>query len=436
MGDRLKGALKRSGLSWLWLSAPLFGGLYAAQGITGSMVQTALPTALRDAGMALDRVGLLYLLYLPWAIKFLWAPLVDRFSIYRLGRRRAWLLACQTGLVLCFVAVAFVPPAVSLPMLMVLLLAVATLAATQDIATDALAVEATPADRRGFISGAGVGGSYLGFLIGIGLWLPVYASFGWQAAMLVMAICLLVATVPALFARRIDQTEPAHDGSGAKRASVLSGLGRRTLRNGLIFLLIYQAGLRLGIALLGPFLVDAGLSLSEIGWLKGTGGAIIGALAALAGGLIARRLGPKWSLAGCALLQAVLFGLLALAAASGNVGGQVLALLILAQAAATALSFVALYTSMMGWCNSAQTGTDFALLQSADAIGAIVLAAVAGFISEYLGHAFNFAAASALLLFAAAASLAVTRFAAEQTQVIEPAARQNTSALHLGEQEQ
>lgn len=435
MGDRLTGALKRSGLSWLWLSAPLFGGLYAAQGMTGSMVQTALPTALRDAGMALDRIGFLYLLYLPWAVKFLWAPLVDRYTLYRLGRRRAWLLACQTGLILCFIAVAFVPPAVSLPVLMVLLLAVATLAATQDIATDALAVEATPADRRGFISGAGVGGSYLGFLIGIGLWLPVYASFGWRAAMLVMAACLVAATLPALFARRIDQTEPRRDDGAVTRASVLSGLRRRTLRNGLLFLLIYQAGLRLGIALLGPFLVDAGLSLSEIGWLKGTGGAIIGALAAVAGGLIARRLGPKWSLLGCALMQAALFGLLALAAMSGTVGGQVLALLILAQAAVTALSFVALYTSMMGWCSPKQTGTDFALLQSADAIGAIVLAAVAGFISEYLGHAVNFTIAATLLLFAAAASLAVTRLTAERARANEPAARHNTSALHLGEQE-
>ncbi|WP_222183244.1 hypothetical protein [Geminicoccus harenae] len=62
--------------SGMLLLACLFGGLYAAQAIAGCMVQTALPTVLRDAGMALDRLSFLYVLFLPWALKFLWAPAI------------------------------------------------------------------------------------------------------------------------------------------------------------------------------------------------------------------------------------------------------------------------------------------------------------------------------------------------------------------------
>lgn len=419
---------------WLWLSVPLFGGLYAAQGITGSMVQTALPTALRDSGMALDSLGLLYLLYLPWALKFLWAPAVDRFSVVRLGRRRFWLLVCQSGLVACFLAAAFTPPDTRLPALMAILLLIAVLASIQDIATDALAVEATASERRGFVSGAGVGGAYLGFLVGIGLWLPVYAAAGWATAMAVMAGCLAIATLPALFARRLDRTTPlsADRTPDTPRPSVLAGLRNPTLRSGLLFLVVYQAGLRLGIALLGPFLVDAGLSLTEIGWLKGTGGAIVGFMAAVAGGFVVRRVGPRWSLAGCALAQAAIYLLIALAAARGLGNGAVLVALMLALSAVTSLAFVALYTAMMGWCNPAQTGTDFALLQSADAIVAIVLAALAGLVSEHFGHAVNFSASAVLLVAGAGAALFVTRLSAKAPRPAPEVAPSPEAGLTLG----
>ncbi len=403
---------KKQGTSvpWLWLSIPWFGGLYAAQGITGSLVQTGLPTTLRESGMALDSIGLLYLLYLPWAIKFLWAPLLDRYWVARIGKRRTWILACQSTLVVCFLIGSQFTLHNHLFVVLGILLVVATLASTQDIATDALAVEATTPEQRGFVSSAGVGGAYLGFLIGIGLWLPVYAAAGWRMAMLVMAACLAIATIPALFARRLERDGPAAErASIPTRASVLNGLRNKPLRNGLVFLGIYQSGLRLGIALLGPFLVDVGMTLTEIGWLNGTGGAIVGFSAAILGGFVIRRLGARWSMFGCAVFQAIVYSLLAVVAFYGIGDRATLTILVLALSAATALSFVALYTTMMGWCSPAQTGTDFALLQSADAIVAIALASVAGAISQQFGHEATFALSAILLCVGAAAALIVNR---------------------------
>ena len=123
--------LDRRGLFGLGL---LFAALYTAQGLTGSLVHSALPTILRQEGAALGDLGLLYLLFLPWALKFLWAPLVDRFSWQALGHRRSWILLCQAGLVAVALAAALLDPARQLGWLLALLFVTALLAATQDIA--------------------------------------------------------------------------------------------------------------------------------------------------------------------------------------------------------------------------------------------------------------------------------------------------------------
>ncbi|WP_164839048.1 MFS transporter, partial [Sinorhizobium meliloti] len=178
----LTGIAEHSTRATPYIVLGLLSGLYAAQSATGSMVQTALPVALRDTGVSLDRIGFLAILIMPWALKFLWAPLVDRF-----GTQRNWILVCQLALIVFFGVAARLPPETHLPSLSIVLLAMAFVAATQDVATDSLAVHATTQETRGKASGASTGGGYLGFLIGSGLWLPIYAYAGWAASMWAMA---------------------------------------------------------------------------------------------------------------------------------------------------------------------------------------------------------------------------------------------------------
>ncbi|CAN0433573.1 unnamed protein product [Scytosiphon promiscuus] len=160
-------------------------------------------------------------------------------------------------------------------------------------------------------------------------------------------------------------------------------------------MLVYQSGLRLGMALIGPFLVDAGLSLADIGWLKGAGGAAAGLAAALVMMAVLRRPSAR-VLFLAALVNAVLFALLA-GVWAALVPASLVAPLILAQAAAAAVAMIGLYAVMIGWCSPLQAGTDFALLQSADAILAIAFGIAAGIIAEAFGHAGVFAFAAFLL---------------------------------------
>ncbi|MGQ3070270.1 MAG: MFS transporter [Ferrovibrionaceae bacterium] len=376
----------------------VFGGLYAVQGVTGSLVQIGLPAILRQEGVALDRIGLLYLLFLPWGLKFLWAPAVDRYWLPRLGRRRSWLLPCQAGLLLALAATALTDPIGQLPLLMALLFVMALLAATQDTATDALAVEVLPGTGRGLAGSAQVAGGYLGIVVGVGAWLPLYAAFGWAVSVALLALAAAILTIPTWLARDIERGAL----TSRARPSLRNAWARPQVRRGLAAVLAYQLGSRLGVALLGPFLIDAAMPLATIGWVKGMGGAVTGLVSAVLAGVVLRHMRPGTGLWLFAGLHALVFVGLACAAGLGWRDPLVVGFLALAQGAAFACCFVALYSTMMGWCSSDQPGTDFALLQSADAVLAIVAGLAAGAIGQALGHLANFTIAAAALTCAAA----------------------------------
>ena len=381
-----------AGRSASWTVLGLLAGLYAAQSVTGSMVQTALPVVLRDAGMPLDQIGYLAVLFLPWALKFLWAPLIDRFL-----SERTWILLCQLAIILCFLAATALPPQTHMAALAAVLLVMGVFAATQDVATDSLAVRASNAETRGLASGASTAGAYLGFLIGGGLWLVVYQHAGWAVSMGAMAgfVCLL--TIPVFLSGTLA-------GPRVRPASAAQAIGfRKTIRNralmyGLAFLVVYQVGLRMGSALTGPYLVDKGIALDTIGLLRGAGGAVAGFIASSLGALFVQAAGITRSIVVAAILNALL--LLALAAMEfTGVATPTLALgILLLQVGAVAFSFVALYAAMMNWCNPEQTATDFAALQSIDAILAIAASSVAGLFGNAFGYGWLFSASAFFIL--------------------------------------
>jgi MFS transporter (putative signal transducer) len=319
-----------------------------------------------------------------------------------LGRRRSWILACQAGVIAAVLIAGALPPASDLAPLLGVLFVIVLLAATQDIATDALGVEALTGGQRRLGGMAQVCGGYLGLMIGSGLWLPVYAVAGWTAAMLMLAVFIAAGTIPVWLARGVDRTASVAVDAPARLAAAWRN---PLLRHGVLFILCYQLGGRLGVAMIGPFLVDTGLSLAEIGWLRGTGGTLVGLLAATLGGMALRSVSSTAALMGFGLLHAATLLGLGVAAASGVHDRMLLAGLCLAESASFALVFVALYTAMMGWCSTAQAGTDFALLQSADAALAVIAGAAAGQISQWFGHAANFT--SAALILAVASTLGV-----------------------------
>lgn len=369
-------------LSGLWAA-------YVAQSVIGGLTWGGLPAVLREQGLPLDRIGLLSLLVAPWALKFLWSPLVEgwRLPPGRVPRTAVLTLifgaVAITGLVLTG-AVGLVP---LLPALACLLL-VAVATATVDIAVDGHAVAVLTRSEHGWGNAAQVGGAYVGSAIGAGLLLVIVARMGWTVA--VWFLTALVAALLiwfALTARGGPVSPPV-----APRPSVRRALARPEIRDGLILTGLFVLAQKMSLGMLGPFLIDLGISLETVGILNGFGSLVLGLAGALAGGAAVRQWGVQTTMIGALILQALLM----LVLASSGLGFALPPALLVASAllsgsALLAIGFTALYAQFMRWSDPRQGGVDFTLFQCLDGAMSMIMGLVAGFLAQRTGYGAFFA---------------------------------------------
>jgi MFS transporter (putative signal transducer) len=374
------------------------GGLYVGQSIIGGLTFIALPAVLRDRGLPLDQIGLIYLASLPWAVKFLWAPAVERYRLPVHGKARSRSIILATGLVsalgLCVVAA--LGPTHLVPLIAVFVL-IAFAASTGDIACDGHAVETLSERHHGWGNAAQVGGAYLGSALGSGLFLVLVGYFDWSKATLLMAALLLVLALPFLLS-----PAPPSAGQRTHQPSLREALRRPDMRAGLLLAAVYVVAQKWGVAMLGPFLIDSGLDLASLGMVNGMGGLVVGFACALLGGALVRFWGARVVMVLALVLQAASLAGLAMAAwQSGMPKPVLLALALGSSSGLMALGFVALYAQFMALSDPRQAGVDFTLLQCMDALVSMAGGLGAGWISQHLGYATCFALAAAMAVIAA-----------------------------------
>lgn len=275
--------------------------LYLAQGLPVGFMTQALPTLLRHYGVSLTQIGVSGLLMLPWALKFLWSPYVDRYGSSRFGHFRSWILCTQGLTVLCLLVLAFLPiehlgEISTLWGMFIVLFVMNTLCATQDIATDGLAVHTLKMGAVHWGNTFQVMGSRLGFIFGGGVVLYAIDLLSWQITFLGLAIAVLLNSGLILFYKepKFIEKKQKLEVSAPKttflyRIKQIYGHLWATVELRIWLLVIVTYKLADGIAgpILKPMMVDMGLSLSQIGiyvTMYGAGCAVIGAL--LAGWLI------------------------------------------------------------------------------------------------------------------------------------------------------
>jgi MFS family permease len=338
----------------------LLAGLYVAQGLPYGFFTQALPVLLRDAGLSLKAISATSLLFLPWALKFLWAPFVDHW-----GTRKQWLLPLQAAAVVG----ALLLTQVDLTRGYVVVLAAAFLfnlvAACQDVATDGLAVRMLDHRERGLANGVQVGAYRVGMILGGGLLLWVFARTDWATMFACMAALLALTILPVLSLR-----EPARSAADASQTATRVALGwAHRLRvpgmAGFVALIcFYKFGDSLVASLVGPFMRDAGLSKEMIALMKGTVGSMASLAGAALGGWYAFRAGRRRALLVCGLLQTASL-LLYVAAAMGIGGIAIFWAGNIAEHLLGGMATVALFTLMMDASDPGHAGTDYTLLACA-----------------------------------------------------------------------
>lgn len=272
----------------------LLWALYFVQGLPFGFQATAVPVLLRERGASLVVVGLSGVLALPWLLKPLWAPLVDRWHWPWLGRRKSWLLPMQAALAVSALAAALLSER-DLSTLLSLVLVMNLFAATLDIAVDGLAVDLLKATELGHGNTAQVVGYKLGMLTGGGLLLWLSGRVGLDV--LFAAMAMLIAAVAAgtwWFDERaatatVAILEPPTRIRDVVRALV-AALGERGGMWLLLVVATYKLGESMADAMFKPFLIDAAFTKEQVGLWVGTWGMSFSMLGSLLGGLLATRL--------------------------------------------------------------------------------------------------------------------------------------------------
>jgi len=371
----------------------LLASLYAAQGLPFGFFTQAVPVQMRAQGASLTAVGLASALAMPWGLKFLWAPWVDRFGSSRFGHRRGWILSMQACTILTlFVIAALAGAPVSEPVL-VLIMLVNLFAATQDIATDGLAVTLLSESERGIGNGVQVAAYRVGMILGGGALLALLGSLGTAWVVLLLALGIALTTLPVLLFR-----EPAR----AHRPEFVRGAMLRRFRDArmkrfVVVLATYKIGEALANGMLRPYLVDSGLTLAEIGTLLGAVGFGAGLVGALAGGVAVSRLGRTRALIAFGAAQSAAVGAYVFLA-STTPSMTVLACVIGAEHVFAGMATAALFTAMMDQCRPGHEGSDYTLMASVVVIASGGASLISGVMAERLGYALHFGLASLLSL--------------------------------------
>jgi MFS transporter, PAT family, beta-lactamase induction signal transducer AmpG len=369
----------------------LLGALYFSQGLPFGFFTQGLPVILRQRGYSLGAIGLSSLLAAPWALKWLWAPLVDRHYVSRFGRRKTWIVPLQLCTVVVLLALAVSGALSSMKTLLVAIFVLNLLAATQDIATDGLAVEMLAREERGWANGLQVAGYRLGMIVGGGALLILHERLGDGGTFATMAALTVLATLPLLRAREPSQ----QPGSVTTQPDLAHWLRRPGAVKVLGLLVAYKWGDAFATSMLRPFLADLGLSLADIGWLLGTVGFVSGMLGAMAGGALVNRVGRKRALLGFGVLQALtVAGYTYLAFA--ELRGWPLYALCGAEHFTSGMATAALFTCMMDWSSEQTSGSDYTVQASAVVLATGAAGAVAGFSAQTLGYVGHFSLATVL----------------------------------------
>lgn len=373
----------------------LLSALYFSQGLPFGFFTQALPVFLRQQNLSLMTIGLTSLLSIPWALKFLWAPYVDKYGAGRADHRHRWILPLQYAAALTMFGVAWLDPSAQLPLILAAVLLANLLAATQDIATDGLAVDTLEPHERGLGNGIQVAGYRVGMIVGGGVLLITYATLGWRGTFLTLSALLMLATAPILFTRpRVGNTIKVHFGpskvSKARPWDELKLIPEFFRQPGMwawaSVLAAYKLGDAMASGMLRPWLVDIGQETAQIGLMLGAAGFSAGLLGALVGGAAVGRLGRRRALLSFGLLQAVGIAGYAVAAWLGSPDSATLYTVTMLEHFTGGMATAALFTCMMDRCRPEASATDYTIMASIVVMTTGVGQAISGLLATWMGY--------------------------------------------------
>ncbi len=340
---------------------------------------------MKEAGVDLTVIGMMALVGLPYTLKFLWSPILDRFTLPFLGRRRGWLLVVQLTLMASIVFLGFTNPVANPWLVAFAAFLVTFFSASQDIIVDAYRREDLADEELGLGSSLYVNGYRIGMLLASGGGLIMADHMPFSMVYLIMAACLLPGVITTLLAPEPDVT------AGTPRTlkeAVLHPLIEYFSRSGalwmLAFILCYKIGDTMASAMTTPFYLDIDFTKTEIGAVVKLFGFWATIAGGFLGGIILLRLGINRCLWIFGFLQAAsTAGFAVLAHIGHNISA--LAAVIGFENLSSGMGTAAFVAFMASITNKKFTATQYALLTSLMGIPRVMASAPTGFLAKNFG---------------------------------------------------
>jgi MFS transporter, PAT family, beta-lactamase induction signal transducer AmpG len=356
-----------------------------SSGLPLLLIGATLKAWLADKNVDLALIGAFAIVQLPYAFKFVWSPILDRFTLPFLDRRRGWILFFQLSLAALLAGVAAVQPDLNPALIGALALLVAFASASQDIAIDAYRREVLLDEELGLGSTLAVNGYRVGMLVaGAGV-LLIADQVNWHVAYLVMAGLMVVSAGVTIFSPPISKPAAApKDLWQAAYLPIVEYFQRRGAIEMLVFVLLFKIGDQMASDMLNPFYLDIGFTKTEIGTVSKFFGFWATIAGGFAGGFLIFRWGIVKSLWIFGILQALSTGFFAVLASMGP-KIPILAGVVAFENLASGMGTAAYVAFMAGLCDRRFTATQYALLSSLIGVPRAIFGSASGVLAQSFG---------------------------------------------------
>jgi PAT family beta-lactamase induction signal transducer AmpG len=340
---------------------------------------------MREEGLELTTIGFFGLVGLPYTLKFLWAPLMDRIVPPFGGRRRGWMLITQVSLMITLAFMAFAQPSVHLPAIAGLCLLIAFASASQDIVLDAYRREYLKDEELGIGSSVFVNGYRIGLLASGAMALVLAEYLSWPTAYFILGMFMLVGILATAYAPEpLVETAPPSSLREAFVGPFLEFCRRPGWLSILLFILLYKIGDSMASEMLSPFWVDLEVSKPQIAAIVKT----FGFAALITGGMLAGLVVYRWGI----IPSLLIFGLLQMISTAGFavlaiVGNHLptLTAVIAFENLTGGMGTTAFVAFMASLTDKRFTATQYALLSSFMGIPRVLAGSVTGVLATWLG---------------------------------------------------
>jgi PAT family beta-lactamase induction signal transducer AmpG len=358
-----------------------------SSGLPLMLTLSTLQAWFTQAGTSIITVGTLSLVGIPYLLKFLWAPFMDRFAPIKGGKRRGWILITQLGLFISLLILAGLDPKLEPKMIGFVALIIAFFSASQDVSVDAYRADALLPDERGVGAAYYIFAYRMAVLVSGALALVIADYMGWRITYQIMAGLIALAALGTLFAPNTHEaTLPVHNNIWRTIQDSFQDLWKReSIVLILLFVVFYKLGDALSLSLITNFLLRGlGFTLTEVGLVYKTVSLIATIVGALVGGAARVWLGMFRALLVFGIAQALstlTFVLLAIVGKNFNL----MVVSVFIENLCSGMSTAVFMAFMMSLCHLRYTATQYACLSALASIGRVCLGPVAGVMVSHLG---------------------------------------------------